>query len=280
MQEPEIANFFWHGELTKLELTSVNSFVRNGFQVNFWSYNGIQIPNCNSMDARDILPESHLKKYFYNSYDVSDSIKRLFMGKCNNIYDVIYPNNNMSIDKKPSLAAFADVFRIKMLQTTTGWWFDTDCICIKDQSNFKLLRKNRKFVAALEDKNTVCLSAFYMDEFYKTKLLNHLDDILSQYKTNEQGELHLGYWGTLGPKMITNFFKKNNIQPINKELFYPLSYHDMKYFINAEYKNDAIHGIRNSLIVHVWDSVLQKNNFDKNNAPKDTLLEYLYNHGE
>ena len=59
----EIANMFWHGELSKLETMCIKSFVKNGFDVKLWSYNNLKVDGAESCDARLILSEEHLTKY-------------------------------------------------------------------------------------------------------------------------------------------------------------------------------------------------------------------------
>ncbi len=54
------AHMFWaYGNPGQLELLCVNSFLAQGYRLNFWSYDQISNlpPGARLRDARDVLPE-------------------------------------------------------------------------------------------------------------------------------------------------------------------------------------------------------------------------------
>ena len=57
--KPRTANFFWAGSLTDYEAASINSFVKNRFLVNLWTYNNKSFPKVSNevkiKDATEIL---------------------------------------------------------------------------------------------------------------------------------------------------------------------------------------------------------------------------------
>jgi glycosyl transferase-like sugar-binding protein len=90
---------FWaYGNFSNLEQLSTKSFLRNGYQLNIWTYG--EISNAPSgaklRDAREILPES--------------SFFSLPSGSC---------------------APFSDLFRYAVLSNLGGLWVDTDVIALK-----------------------------------------------------------------------------------------------------------------------------------------------------
>ena len=66
--KPRTANFFWAGSLTDYEAASINSFVKNRFLVNLWTYNNKSFPNVSNevqiKDATEIFSSfSNLFRY-------------------------------------------------------------------------------------------------------------------------------------------------------------------------------------------------------------------------
>jgi mannosyltransferase OCH1-like enzyme len=90
---------FWYGQLlSTMERLSINSFLKNGHDVEIYSYG--QIDNLPKgvilRDARDILPKD-----------------KLFL------------------DSAGSIASFSDWFRYKLLYEKGGWWIDLDVVCLR-----------------------------------------------------------------------------------------------------------------------------------------------------
>jgi tRNA(Ile)-lysidine synthetase-like protein len=104
----EVANFFWHGNpMSKYELGCISSFIKNNWIVRVWAFSNITVP-----DGAEVCDAN----LFYKEEDIQTFVQKKKVG---------------------CLAAFSDAFRYKVLKHSEGWWFDTDCICLKDQSEFK-----------------------------------------------------------------------------------------------------------------------------------------------
>ena len=100
------AHLFWaYGKLTKLEKLSVASFVKQGYEVNLWTYG--DMPNapigCMVQDARNILPES-----------------------------------SVFLNQRGSYAGFSDLFRYAVLSSIGGLYADTDVIALKAASQLPI----------------------------------------------------------------------------------------------------------------------------------------------
>lgn len=96
------AHLFWaYGKLSKLEQLSVISFVKQGYEVNLWTYG--DMPNAPKgaivKDAREILPESEV-----------------------------------FLNQRGSYAGFSDLFRYAVLGSVGGLYADTDVIALKPAS--------------------------------------------------------------------------------------------------------------------------------------------------
>ena len=97
----EVANFFWGGELTSYEIANILSFKKNNFKVNVWSYQELDLPDgINLCDASKIISKEYLSKFTQNL-------------------------------QKSNMSSFSNLFRYKLLIKESGWWFDSDCICLK-----------------------------------------------------------------------------------------------------------------------------------------------------
>jgi len=245
--EKELAHFFWHGEISKLESSCIKSFVRNNFKVKVWSYTNIQIEGTESCDARLILPEDHLTKY-----------QQTFINK---------PTG-------PSLAAFGDAFRYNVVQKESGWWFDTDCYCLVDQSKFKELREGRDVVAGYESHNLISSAIFYVNKKNSDILVNSLNVMCEKYNYNFPG------WGAIGPRLFTETFLNANhpsVLILPTSAFYAIHYSKIDLFLKKEKLQEAKEIIKNSYTTHIWNTILKQNNLNKNNAEEGSLLYYLYN---
>jgi len=95
-KQQETFNMFWHGDLTPLELSCIQSFINHGHSVRVFTYQKVALPNgAINEDASQILPYT-----------------RFFM-----------------FEDSPS--AFSNIFRYKLLLEQGGWWVDTDVVCLK-----------------------------------------------------------------------------------------------------------------------------------------------------
>jgi hypothetical protein len=92
-------HMFWaYGNFSNLEKISAKSFLKNGYQLNIWTYGDISNapPGAILKNAREILPES----FFFQ-----------------------LPNG--------SCAPFSDLFRYAVLNKVGGLWVDTDVIALR-----------------------------------------------------------------------------------------------------------------------------------------------------
>lgn len=243
----EIANFFWHGELSKFETACIKSFIKNGFDVHLWSYNDLQVEGAISRDAKEIFPSDLLYKYKHHF-------------------------NERSAEHS-SLAAFSDAFRYKVLQHNSGWWFDTDCYCLRDQSEFYKIRENKNVVVGFEDWSTcttnnavLWCNNLVLDE------LNSRVDTITKSKNYE-----LSFWGELGPTLLTKTLLDLSLhnQFFPAHMFYGITSNDRNMFTDPSKKPVGKTLIADSYLAHIWTSRWKNENIDKNNPPQNSLLKEL-----
>ena len=196
----QIANFFWHGNLSTIEISCISSFIKNDFIVNLWTYTDYidKIPAVNYCDANLVLPKENITKYGQGH-------------------------------KKANLAAFSDVFRINLLNKYDGWWFDTDCYCLKHSNMFNQYNYNPITIGYQNQAAGICaVGAIRLTEpSIKEQLLNKLNTRL--YKYNNQ----LPNWGFIGPELFTSIIDNNGLQKYvcMKMLFILFLFHNFIYCI-------------------------------------------------
>ena len=104
-----MVNGLWiKGQLSALELLTIQSFLSNGFSFTLWTYEpkNINAPHHTIVkDANEIIP-----------------YKDVFT----------YKNTNIHGHGKGSYAGFSDIFRYKLLYENGGIWTDMDITCLKN----------------------------------------------------------------------------------------------------------------------------------------------------
>ena len=242
--KPSTANFFWEGTLTDYEVASINSFVRNDFSVNLWTY------NKNSFS--EITTEVKIK-------DASEILSIDLLNKL---------TQNL---QKANYSSFSNLFRYKLLDVYGGWWFDTDCFCQKNVLEFEKIVANRDYVLGLERKNYVGSAVMY---FTDTKLLKQIEN--QAYELIKDNKYRLK-WGQIGPDLITDVvISKGLIHNIlDPTYFFPVPPNEIgKLFTPNLEKNEEI-TISNSFVCHTWNEMFRKYNINKTIYPPRN--SYLFN---
>lgn len=233
-QGREIANFFWHGPPMSLyERNCILSFVNHNFYVNVWSFT-----------PRELPPGVHLcdpLRYF-------------------KIEDIESINQD---NKQGCLAAFSDAFRYSVLQDIGGWWFDTDCICLKDQTEFKNLKNNKSIIAGFENENIINGAVL---NFVDPQLAAQAYQLLNQILSNKNRTIR---WGEIGPKLITRLINEQGLleEVFPAPAFYPVHWKNALSALNPELTEEINKKCANSYVYHYWNEIIKKNGIDKSVPP-------------
>ena len=240
--KPNTANFFWEGALTEYEVASINSFVRNDFSVNLWSYSKNSFSEISTevkiRDASEILPIDLLKKLTQNL-------------------------------QKANYSSFSNLFRYKLLDVYGGWWFDTDCFCQKNVVEFEKIITNRDYVLGLERENYVGSAVMY---FADTKLLNQIED--KAYELIKENNYRLK-WGQIGPDLITDVVisKKLIDNILDPTYFFPVPPNKIGKLFTPNLEKIEENTISNSFVCHTWNEMFRKYNINKTiYPPKNSFL--------
>lgn len=250
-ENPEVCHMFWHGNFTLMEKAAVSSFVKHGFKVNLWSYQGLEVDGAISRNAEEILPESDLHKYSQ--------------------YHPIHKIHN-------TLTAFADLFRIVVLTKEEGWWFDTDCFCLVNQSKFYNLRSTlgeNRFLTGkhllINEPNKSCanVAAMWMTADEASILKETLLELFKKYNNK------LPIWGMSSPRLIQSHVDNYKLykNTVDEKYFYEIHWTEPDLYSDPAKLSTALRRIKNSYLTHVWNSSAEKADYVKDGS----LMDYLIN---
>ena len=237
--KPNTANFFWEGALTNYEVASINSFVNNNFKVNLWTY------SQNSFS--EISNEVEIK-------DASEILPITLLGSLNQNF------------QKANYSSFSNLFRYRLLNVYGGWWFDTDCFCLKNVSEFKNIISGREYVLGLERKNYVGSAVMY---FTETDLLENIENQAYEVIKKNNNKLK---WGEIGPDLITDTVISNGLinNILNPNYFFPVPPNNISKLFDS---NIDMNYFKDAFICHSWNEMFRKYNVNKEIfPPKNSFL--------
>lgn len=104
-----VVHGLWIGKrLSRLELLTIHSFLRQGHEFHLWLYDDLETPLPKGVvleNAEEVLPRSRI--FRLRDIDPETGVGRL------------------------SLGPFSDLFRYKLLYEKGGWWVDMDVTCLR-----------------------------------------------------------------------------------------------------------------------------------------------------
>jgi len=226
----ETANFFWHGTMSLYEYVCIASFVKNGFNVNVYSYHELQLPiGAHLKNAAEILPESDLLKYTQD-------------GKIGN------------------LAAFSDAFRINLQKNHLGWWFDTDMVCLKSSKDFtQLAEKDNRIIVGFQDDHVINGAVLKIsDKQLAGKIFTELEQSGTSFE-----------WGYIGPALITRVLKREGLgkYPFKSSVFYPVHFANADFAFRPDKIKEVATSCSDSFTYHLWNEIIYQWKVPKNILP-------------
>lgn len=238
----------WIGELTRLEITCLNSFLKHGHKVELYSYAKIQnLPKeVIEKDANEIIPETKIFKY----------------GKINK-------------EGKGSVAGFANHFRYKLLYLSENtFWVDTDVICIKPLQidkdlifgweNSKYI--NNAIIGTMRKGNPLFSNLIeYCERPFQLKKWDDYKTILKKLYGYflKGGSTDYIPWGLTGPKALTGYVNSLKLTEyaLKKKCFYPIESNDWKKIF---YTDKSKIELKDSFFLHLWNEQLRREKINKN----------------
>ncbi|WP_026958182.1 hypothetical protein [Aliagarivorans taiwanensis] len=232
----------WIGpSLSKIEQLSMRSFVHHGNPYHLYTYNDIDnVPDGVVVkDANEILPEREIFR-----------------------------------DRSGSLGAFSDVFRFKLLESTSSFWVDTDVVCLKPYDfeesevfgfqddgsvNGAVLRLS-KDSDVLREALDYCARPNVVRDYDSNKVKRR--KLVRKIKRSGLSDIS---FGEIGPDLITKILKDKDLLATAKPIyyFYPI-HHSCARTIFSENGKEMASFLEHSYSLHLWNEIFRREGIDKN----------------
>lgn len=234
---------FWQGTLSLYEQVCMLSFVKQGFQVELYSYQELDVPEGVLLkDAQSILDQSLLTKYTQGG-------------------------------KKASPTAFANLFRYKLLSLQGGFWADADIICLRPVSDFVDLQAQArgKILFVREDLEKVNNAIIISEQGHPL--------LQKMFETAHDHDPIVKVWGSLGPILVTDFAERfpEQIEVLPIPTFYPIHYKDFFQVMLPNQYQTCQEKTRQSYGLHLWNAMIKRCYIPQNVLPpKGSFLHHLF----
>ena len=235
-----LTHMFWaYGKFSKMEIICATSFIKNGFDLNIWTYgdNQINIEGASVRDARELIPES-----------------------------LVFLN------QAGSYAGFADLFRYSVLCLYGGLWADTDVVVLRPANQLPqkpflvtertseggvLINGNVIFNPIRKYGNIIDLARVYAERFPKNEIT----------------------WSEIGPSLLTAIvqsYPKHGFHIYPPEFANHINYYDCpKAFISENTDFILSNG---TFFLHMYNEMWKRANIDKESLfSNDCLYEKIGN---
>jgi mannosyltransferase OCH1-like enzyme len=188
---------------------------------------------CECADAREFLPESAVFAYQRGS-------------------------------GQGSYAAFADIFRYKLLLDRGGWWVDTDVVCLAREA------PDVRESLARED-------------------LNHVNSAIMRFPAGHPA-MQAAYeraaaagrdiaWGATGPQLVTEVVASLRLEGVlaPTRSYYPVHWSEFTALLLPQRREWVAERIAGATFLHLWSEMLRRGKFDKwTRPPQGSYLHDLY----
>lgn len=215
---------FWHGSmLSAYEILSITSFLKQGHRVEVFSYAELNLPaGAVLVDAESVLPASEIFMY-------------------------------QSGAGKGSVAAYADIFRYKLLYERGGIWSDSDVLCLRPLNSLPPVCVGR------EDDKTVSIGIMRFPP--KHPLIGEL------YEQAVSLGKNIG-WAQAGPHLITKLIPNYpDVAILPSPVFYPVHWRDAWRLVTAEEYGYCADAASESYAVHWWNEIFRRIGIPKDKLP-------------
>jgi hypothetical protein len=224
----------WIGEkLSIMEQLCISSFLQNGHTFHLYVYNDVAyVPEGTVLkDANELI-----------------SSKRIFK----------YKNFN-------SYAAFANLFRYKLLFQKGGYWVDTDVVCLKP---FRFRRDFMFTNIPIRNRPLDFLIKRYRSSNWFIKA-NAGSEIMNYcYNEASKRDPEKLSWGETGSQLINTAIRKFGMQGYiaSQDTFFPIRYQQWRQLISNSFigTHKWARYQHSSYAIHLYHEMWRRNNINKN----------------
>ncbi len=216
-----------------MERLALASHVQVGHACRLWVYDPVSNvpPGIAVEDAGDIFPRSRIFTYRHGP-------------------------------GKGSVAAFANLFRYKLLCRLGGWWCDTDVVCLKPL-NFA----GDHVFASERTPGSVQVTNCVIKAPKDSPVMRHC---LATAEARDPASLN---WGDTGPRLLTEAVRRFQLDDsvVAPETFCPVHFFDAGALLSRPVDLQSS-PLRHAHAVHLWHEIWRRHGWDKNATYPDHCL--------
>ena len=222
---------FWHGPLHAMAYSCMASFPKAGARLRIYSYDAtLELPEgVDLADARDICPDESLPRRYFSR-------------------------------GKPSLAAFSDLFRYKLVRDTGCCWVDCDFICLTKPDIARDAIVFGRQSDAFGQKLIACgvLKLPRRDA--------RLDELIATAEQAVDTDIE---WASIGPFLLTEVAIRHRIDRHARDFrhFYPIEPENFWKPFLPEYRDEVVEAVRDASLLHLWNELIARSGFDCRACP-------------
>lgn len=219
---------FFHGRLSGLEITCLQSFLDHGHSVKIYCYEDCEAPSHFELaDAASLVPREEI--FYYQSGPGQGSI-----------------------------AGFSNLFRYAVLRSEGGWWTDTDVACLSS----RWPESQSPVVAAWQDRQEHHQAVNSAVLHLSTALATDLESVARNYGDKPSW----GQTGpALLTGLVREKNLQHHI--LDHRAFYPVHHSRWIAPFMRQYTSRIVQVCAASFAVHLWNELLRRARFDKRMLP-------------
>ena len=223
---------FWHGgALTPLAYACLASFPAAGVALGLYSYDPrLETPaGVRLLDARQVCPDATLVPRYL-------------------------------ADGKPSIAAFADMFRYRMIRETGRCWVDTDFLC--------LARPTFAHAPYVFGRQADAVSDLLVNN--AVLRLPPGDPALAELVATAEAAAGVdGRWGALGPFLLTPVLQKHGLydKALDPGVCYPIEPEQFWKLFLPRCRAEVEARTSGASLVHLWSEAIRWSGYDASVCP-------------
>jgi len=162
-----------------------------------------------------------------------------------------------------SPAAFANLFRYRLLAERGGWWTDTDVVCLSEH-----VPVFAEFFAR-QDADVINVALLYF-EAHDPVMVHCLDQTMKLGRNVQ--------WGETGPHLLTRVLQQfgRSDRVVSPDICYPVHWTRALDALRPSQASALVEQTRSSLFLHLWNEVLRYVGVQKTHIPpKNSFLRGL-----
>ena len=164
---------------------------------------------------------------------------------------------------KGSPAAFANIFRYRLLAERGGWWVDMDVVCLTDT-----IPEYPQFVARQEE--AIANNAVMRFERSHPVMRRCLECAITKGRSAR--------WGDTGPKLLTQVLQELGAadRMFDSSICYPIHYNDALALLRPSQSERVMDRAAGSQFLHLWNEALRNAGVRKTYLPpRGSMLRRL-----